>query len=50
MTQLFEVEGHPTVPTTTAPTIPAKLVDDFLPKARIRHPWPSERFAVRHSR
>jgi len=28
----------------------AKLVDDFLPKARIRHPWPSERFAVRHSR
>ena len=22
MTQLFEVEGHPTVPTATAPTIP----------------------------
>ena len=31
MTQLFEVEGHPTVPTATAPTIPAKLVDDFTP-------------------
>ena len=31
MTQLIEVEGHPTVPTTTAPTIPAKLVDDFTP-------------------
>ena len=36
MTQLFEVEGHPTVPTATAPTIPAKLVDDFL--ARVRTP------------
>ena len=31
MTQLFEVEGHPTIPTSIAPTIPAKLVDDFTP-------------------
>src|SRR6516164_918873 len=27
-----------------------KLVDDFLPRARIRHPWPEERFAVKHPR
>jgi RNA-directed DNA polymerase len=27
-----------------------KLADDFLPPPRILHPWPSERFAVRHSR
>ena len=27
-----------------------KLVDEFIPKARVRHPWPSVRFAVRHSR
>ena len=27
-----------------------KLVEDFLPKARILHPWPSVRFAVRHPR
>ena len=26
------------------------LVDEFIPKARVRHPWPSVRFAVRHSR
>ena len=31
MTQIFEVEGHSTIPTHTAPTIPAKLVDDFTP-------------------
>ena len=31
MTQIFEVKGHPTIPTNTAPTIPAKLVDDFTP-------------------
>jgi RNA-directed DNA polymerase len=28
----------------------AKLVDDFLPKPLLRHPWPNERFAVRHPR
>jgi group II intron reverse transcriptase/maturase len=28
----------------------AKLADEFLPKPRILHPWPSVRFAVRHSR
>src|SRR5271156_4590129 len=28
----------------------AKLADDFLPKPRILHPWPSARFAVRHPR
>jgi RNA-directed DNA polymerase len=28
----------------------AGLVDDWLPKARILHPWPSVRFAVRHPR
>ena len=27
-----------------------KLVDDWLPKPRILHPWPSDRFAVRHPR
>ncbi len=27
-----------------------KLADDFLPKPHILHPWPSERFAVRHPR
>jgi group II intron reverse transcriptase/maturase len=26
------------------------LVDDFLPKPRILHPWPNQRFAVRHPR
>jgi len=25
-----------------------KLAHDFLPKPRILHPWPSERFAVKH--
>jgi RNA-directed DNA polymerase len=28
----------------------AKLVDEFLPKLRILHPWPDVRFAVRHPR
>ena len=28
----------------------AKLADDYLPKPRILHPWPSVRFAVRHPR
>jgi RNA-directed DNA polymerase len=27
-----------------------KLADDFLPKPKILHPWPQQRFAVRHSR
>ncbi len=27
-----------------------KLVDDWLPKPKILHPWPEKRFAVRHSR
>ena len=27
-----------------------KLMDDFIPKARVLHPWPSVRFAVRHPR
>jgi RNA-directed DNA polymerase len=27
-----------------------KLVDDYLPKPRILHPWPDKRFAVRHPR
>lgn len=27
-----------------------KLIDDFLPKARVLHPWPSVRFAVKHPR
>jgi RNA-directed DNA polymerase len=28
----------------------AKLVNEFLPKPQILHPWPSVRFAVRHPR
>ena len=28
----------------------AKIADAWLPKPRILHPWPSERFAVKHSR
>jgi RNA-directed DNA polymerase len=28
----------------------AKLADDYLPRPRILHPWPSVRFAVRHPR
>lgn len=28
----------------------SKLADDFLPKPRILHPWPSDRFAVKHPR
>src|SRR3954468_9238412 len=28
----------------------AKLANDFLPKPRLLHPWPSMRFAVRHPR
>lgn len=28
----------------------ARLADEFLPKPRILHPWPSVRFAVRHPR
>ena len=27
-----------------------KLVDAFIPKARVLHPWPNVRFAVRHPR
>jgi RNA-directed DNA polymerase len=27
-----------------------KLVDDWLPKPKVLHPWPSERFAVKHPR
>jgi group II intron reverse transcriptase/maturase len=27
-----------------------KLVDDWLPKPKVLHPWPSERFAVTHPR
>jgi group II intron reverse transcriptase/maturase len=27
-----------------------KLADDWLPKPRILHPWPNQRFAVKHSR
>jgi RNA-directed DNA polymerase len=27
-----------------------KLVDDWLPKPRILHPWPQQRFAVKHPR
>jgi len=27
-----------------------KLIDDFIPKARVLHPWPSARFAFRHRR
>jgi RNA-directed DNA polymerase len=28
----------------------AKFADDFLPKPRVLHPWPSVRFAVKHPR
>jgi hypothetical protein len=27
-----------------------KLADEWLPKPKILHPWPQQRFAVRHSR
>jgi len=27
-----------------------KMADDWLPRPRILHPWPSDRFAVRHPR
>jgi RNA-directed DNA polymerase len=27
-----------------------KLVNDFLPKVRTLHPWPQQRFAVKHPR
>ena len=27
-----------------------RLADDFLPKPRILHPWPKQRFAVKHPR
>ena len=27
-----------------------RLVNDWLPKPKILHPWPEKRFAVRHSR
>ena len=27
-----------------------KLADDFLPRARVLHPWPLARFAVKHPR
>ena len=27
-----------------------QLVDDFLPKPRVLHPWPNVRFAVKHPR
>src|SRR6266498_2449009 len=27
-----------------------KLANDFLPRARILHPWPQERFAVKYPR
>jgi len=28
----------------------ARLADDYLPKPRILHPWPQQRFAVKHPR
>ena len=28
----------------------AKIVEDFLPKPRILHPWPSNRFYAKHPR
>jgi RNA-directed DNA polymerase len=28
----------------------AKIANDYLPKPRILHPWPSQRFAVKHPR
>jgi RNA-directed DNA polymerase len=27
-----------------------QIADDWLPKPKIRHPWPQQRFAVRYSR
>ena len=27
-----------------------KLAEEWLPKPRILHPWPSQRFAVKHPR
>ena len=27
-----------------------KIADDWLPEPKILHPWPSERFAVKHPR
>jgi RNA-directed DNA polymerase len=27
-----------------------KLADDFLPKPKVLHPWPQQRFAVTYSR
>ena len=27
-----------------------KIADEFLPKPRILHPWPNQRFAVKHPR
>jgi len=27
-----------------------RLADDWLPKSRILHPWPDQRFAVKHPR
>jgi group II intron reverse transcriptase/maturase len=27
-----------------------KIADDYLPKPRILHPWPNQRFAVKHAR
>jgi group II intron reverse transcriptase/maturase len=28
----------------------AKLIDEFLPKPRLRHPWPQDRFRAKHPR
>jgi group II intron reverse transcriptase/maturase len=36
--------------TSVAWTRVAELADEFLPKPRVLHPWPSVRFAVRHPR
>jgi group II intron reverse transcriptase/maturase len=36
--------------TSVAWTRVAELADEFLPKPRVQHPWPSVRFAVRHPR
>ena len=27
-----------------------RLADDYLPRPRILHPWPEQRFAVKHPR
>ncbi len=27
-----------------------QIADDWLPKPKVLHPWPQQRFAVRHSR